>query len=113
MAIFNGDENNNLLIGTDQADFLDGGLGVDTMQGGLGDDSYVVDDSSDVISGEQKSSLERIDIPQSPYYGPVSISTDGTKIAYIESDNSGYNRRVIVVDVVTKQKEVVAVVDGY
>jgi Ca2+-binding RTX toxin-like protein len=113
MATFNGDENNNLLIGTDQADFLDGGLGVDTMQGGLGDDSYVVNDSSDVISGEQKSSLERVDIPQSPYYGLVSMSTDGTKIAYIESDNSGYNRRVIVVDVVTKQKEVVAVVDAY
>lgn len=67
MARFDGDNNNNQLFGTSDADqingfggndllvgdagndILDGGAGVDTMRGGSGDDFYLVDNSADVV----------------------------------------------------------------
>ncbi|WP_460844414.1 beta strand repeat-containing protein, partial [Noviherbaspirillum agri] len=39
----------NVLIGTNGNNTLDGGLGVDTMIGGAGNDTYIVDNSADVI----------------------------------------------------------------
>ncbi|XPM59212.2 MAG: calcium-binding protein [Leptolyngbya sp. IPPAS B-1204] len=67
MARIDGDDKNNQLFGTSEADqingfggndllvgdagndTLDGGLGVDTMRGGSGDDFYLVDNSADVV----------------------------------------------------------------
>lgn len=67
MAIINGDDLNNVLLGTDLADgingfggddiligfggddFLDGGTGADLMFGGTGNDLYIVDDPGDNI----------------------------------------------------------------
>jgi len=38
-----------VLIGNGGNDILNGGPGIDTMRGGLGNDSYIVDDSQDVV----------------------------------------------------------------
>jgi hypothetical protein len=40
---------NDTLIGNAAANRLDGGAGTDRMEGGLGDDSYIVDNASDVV----------------------------------------------------------------
>ncbi|MDG2535385.1 calcium-binding protein [Sphingomonas sp. HITSZ_GF] len=39
----------NIMIGSDRNDILDGGAGIDRMQGGLGDDSYYVDRQEDLV----------------------------------------------------------------
>jgi Ca2+-binding RTX toxin-like protein len=44
-----GDEGDDILVGSGQADTLDGGSGVDSMSGGGGDDIYIVDNSGDAI----------------------------------------------------------------
>jgi VCBS repeat-containing protein len=41
---------NDTLVGNAGNDVLDGGLGADNMQGGLGDDTYVVDDTGDIVN---------------------------------------------------------------
>ena len=45
----NGNAGNNVLIGDDLANNLDGKAGADTMQGGKGDDFYFVDDVGDKV----------------------------------------------------------------
>jgi Ca2+-binding RTX toxin-like protein len=40
---------NNLLVGNALGNFLSGGAGADVMQGGAGNDTYVVDDTGDVV----------------------------------------------------------------
>jgi len=44
-----GGAGNDTLIGSSTSDFLDGGTGIDWMDGGSGDDTYVVDNASDVV----------------------------------------------------------------
>ena len=39
----------NAILGTDGANVLDGGAGADKLEGGAGDDTYIVDNSGDVI----------------------------------------------------------------
>ena len=52
IAAINGTGNSlaNSLTGNSAANVLDGGTGVDTMAGGLGDDTYIVDNTSDVVT---------------------------------------------------------------
>ncbi|WP_459992381.1 calcium-binding protein, partial [Methylosoma difficile] len=45
-----GNSLNNTLVGNDGNNILDGGAGADNMAGGLGNDSYVVDNSGDVVT---------------------------------------------------------------
>lgn len=45
-----GGSGNDQLYGDTGNDILDGGTGIDTLVGGVGDDSYLVDDSADVIT---------------------------------------------------------------
>jgi Ca2+-binding RTX toxin-like protein len=47
-----GGAGNDSLTGNAGADLLDGGTNADQMTGGLGDDSYIVDDGSDVVVEE-------------------------------------------------------------
>lgn len=59
MAIINGDERNNFLLGTNNVfevlfglggnDILNGGLGPDGHDGGAGDDTYVIDHPDDIV----------------------------------------------------------------
>ena len=45
-----GNDLNNLIIGNSSNNRIDGGLGADNMRGGAGNDTYVVDNSSDVVT---------------------------------------------------------------
>nr|WP_246742416.1 calcium-binding protein [Microvirga splendida] len=40
---------NNTIIGNDAGNWIDGGIGADTMMGGAGDDIYVIDNAGDVV----------------------------------------------------------------
>ena len=44
-----GNAGNNILIGNSGANILNGGAGADVMNGGLGNDTYVVDETGDVV----------------------------------------------------------------
>ncbi|RXZ32784.1 hypothetical protein D9O50_15410 [Oxalobacteraceae bacterium CAVE-383] len=44
-----GNDSKNTMTGTDGANILDGGLGADKMTGGLGNDTYIVDNTGDVV----------------------------------------------------------------
>jgi VCBS repeat-containing protein len=43
-------DGNDALVGNGGADLLDGGLGADNMQGGTGDDTYVVNETGDIVT---------------------------------------------------------------
>jgi Ca2+-binding RTX toxin-like protein len=45
-----GNTGNNVLTGLAGNDTLDGGTGIDTLVGGVGNDSYIVDNTSDVVT---------------------------------------------------------------
>jgi Ca2+-binding RTX toxin-like protein len=45
-----GQGGNDTLIGDDGNDYLNGGTGIDDMTGGLGDDTYIVDNTGDVVT---------------------------------------------------------------
>ncbi|GFE82768.1 hypothetical protein GCM10011487_47680 [Steroidobacter agaridevorans] len=47
-ALFGG-TGSDLILGGTGSDYLDGGAGVDHLEGGVGDDTYIVDDSADVV----------------------------------------------------------------
>jgi Ca2+-binding RTX toxin-like protein len=47
-ALFGG-TGDDLLLGGVGNDYLDGGTGVDDLEGGTGDDTYIIDDSNDVV----------------------------------------------------------------
>ncbi len=44
-----GTENANVLSGAGGNDYIDGGLGIDTMSGGAGDDTFVLDNPDDIV----------------------------------------------------------------
>ena len=44
-----GNAQNNILTGNDAANTLDGGAGADILSGGLGNDTYIVDNSGDIV----------------------------------------------------------------
>ncbi len=48
-ALFGGNGSDQLLGGTGN-DYLDGGTGIDQMEGGAGNDTYIIDDSADVVT---------------------------------------------------------------
>jgi Ca2+-binding RTX toxin-like protein len=49
-----------ILRGNDGADLLDGGLGVDNMTGGLGDDTYIVDDATEIVKETLDQGLDTV-----------------------------------------------------
>lgn len=62
------------LYGNDGYDLLDGGAGADAMYGGWGDDTYVVDDTGDVVTEDQDGGWDM-----------VQSSVTATLGAYVEN----------------------------
>ncbi len=51
---------NDILIGSDGNDLLDGGAGADDLEGGFGNDTYVIDDSADVLWEEGGDGIDTV-----------------------------------------------------
>jgi VCBS repeat-containing protein len=56
----NGNALDNVLVGSQGSDWLDGAAGADTLAGGLGNDVYVVADAADVVKEEESSGRDRV-----------------------------------------------------
>ncbi|WP_420394100.1 M10 family metallopeptidase C-terminal domain-containing protein [Acuticoccus sp.] len=93
-----------LLIGNDARNVLDGGAGADTLVGGAADDVYVVDDHGDVVvelPGEGRDAISSavIDLVVAHYSevedarltGEGDLSAAGTSAANALAGNSGRN----------------------
>jgi Ca2+-binding RTX toxin-like protein len=74
MATFKGTAGSDVLKGSDFDDHFDGNGGWDTMQGGRGNDTYVVDDQSDLV-------IER------PGEGIDTVLASGSYVLYAEIEN--------------------------
>jgi Ca2+-binding RTX toxin-like protein len=89
------------LVGNSANNVLNGGTGVDTMVGGAGDDTYVVDNTGDVIT---ENANEGVDLVQSSVTytlganvenltltGTVAINGTGNTLDNVLTGNSGVN----------------------
>jgi Ca2+-binding RTX toxin-like protein len=101
VTIINGDAGNNMLTGTKAADLIDGGLGIDTMTGLAGNDTYIVDNTADLVveaAGQGtdlvKSSVSYAldaEIENLTLTGKGDISATGNALANILVGNDGKN----------------------
>jgi Ca2+-binding RTX toxin-like protein len=55
-----GNELNNIITGNELSNVLDGSGGIDTLIGGLGDDSYVVDNTNDIITENANEGMDTV-----------------------------------------------------
>lgn len=100
-----GNSGKNILDGGKGNDTLDGGAGVDVMKGGLGDDTYVVDDATEVpveaadggtdtvrasvsytLEGDVKQHLENLTLT-----GTAALNATGNAKANVLTGNAGSN----------------------
>ena len=93
---------NDVLIGNAGADILDGGIGMDYMEGGLGNDTYVVDNTMDIV--REISSAGGIDLVKSSVSyalgthienltltGVAAVSGTGNELANVIEGNAAAN----------------------
>ena len=96
MAVINGNNLNNVLLGTpfndsingfggadilqgfNGNDFLNGGTGADSMRGGLGNDTYVVDNFGDFVFEAAGAGIDRI-------FSFISLSLNVPAMAAVEN----------------------------
>ena len=100
--ILSGLAGNDVLIGNAGADILDGGIGMDYMEGGLGNDTYVVDNTMDIV--REISSAGGIDLVKSSVSyalgthienltltGVAAVSGTGNELANVIEGNAAAN----------------------
>jgi Ca2+-binding RTX toxin-like protein len=83
------------LVGGNGDDYLDGGDGADTMAGGAGNDSYFVDDATDVVTELAGGGLyDRVQVRAGSYTSSTSANstsfTSYTLAANVENMDVGY-----------------------
>ncbi|MDB5441604.1 MAG: hypothetical protein JWM33_4031 [Caulobacteraceae bacterium] len=89
------------IYGGDGKDKLDGGLGADHMAGGLGDDSYVVDDTNDIVVEAANEGTDLVsasasfvlgaNVEKLTLTGAAAIDGTGNDLANTLTGNSGDN----------------------
>jgi len=97
----NGGEGNDTLSGGEGNDVLNGGLGTDHLLGGVGDDTYILDNSRDVIiesAGEGKDTVQSsvnhtltVNIEDLTLVGNDNTNGTGNNLDNVITGNSGNN----------------------
>ena len=92
---------NDILMGGDGNDTLDGGLDADSMTGGAGDDTYIVDNTGDVVIENADEGTDLVqssitytlgsDVENLSLTGTASINGTGNELNNIITGNSGSN----------------------
>ena len=91
----------NIITGNEGNNTIDGGAGADNLAGGAGDDTYLVDNTSDVVSEEASEGTDTVqssvsytlatDIEGLLLFGADSINGTGNDLANTITGNSGKN----------------------
>lgn len=91
----------NVLIGNDAANRLDGGAGIDVMVGGLGDDTYVVENAFDAVIENASSGIDTVEagisytlgsnVENLVLTGVADINGTGNSLANVITGNAGGN----------------------
>jgi Ca2+-binding RTX toxin-like protein len=81
----------NYIIGNALNNTLDGGAGADGLQGGLGDDSYIVDNTGDVVSELSGQGVDHVYASVSYFTGANIENLTLTGVAAINGQGNGLN----------------------
>ena len=102
-AIFGSGYSDNL-TGDANSNYLDGHLGADTLKGGLGDDSYVVDNTGDIVTEQLNAGYDHVNssitytltanVEALSLTGLDAIDGTGNGLANWLSGNSGNNKLI-------------------
>ena len=96
-----GNLTNNILIGNDANNVLDGAVGLDTMIGGQGDDIFVVDDVGDVVAENFNEGRDTVqssisyslgdNVENLTLIGSAALNGTGNSLANVLVGNNGAN----------------------
>ncbi|GAB5606502.1 beta strand repeat-containing protein [Sideroxyarcus sp. TK5] len=99
--VITGNSGNNSLSGDAGNDTLDGGIGADSMSGGTGDDTYIVDNTGDVVTEGLNAGIDSVqssvsytlsdNVENLTLTGTASINANGNALDNILTGNSGAN----------------------
>ena len=96
-----GNAANNVLTGNSGNNVLDGGGGTDTLRGGVGDDTYVVDDTTDVVTENLNEGTDTVqsaisytlgvNVENLTLTGPAALTATGNTLNNVLAGNSAAN----------------------